>query len=190
MYLTEKNYNIKMDAYTSILSANQTYIKENINKYMEVRGKIHQQLEQLSDKVNKSLEQFFSNFQKTIFLFISFYLSIFVFRTYSKIDVANVFNEQLTYMGMALLGLSLLFMLFSLWILHLEKKRIKSKYDDVKERAEDILVEQDIEKLLKEDKEYKSEIRFLNTRTCIYVSLWIITLVTFGIVLAYTSTFL
>lgn len=187
MYIDEKDLDIKMDAYSSILSANETYIKGNINKYIEIRNKVHEQLEQLSNRVNGSLEAFYSNFQKTIFVFISFYLSIFVIRTYAKIDVEDIFNKQLTYMALGLLGLSFVFMIFSNWILNLEKKRIKAKYDDVKERASDVLVSQDIEKLLKDDKEYKSEIKFLNKRRVLYIVLWVLTLFIFGFVLAYTS---
>lgn len=174
MYLNQQDLNIEMDAYSSILSANETYIKGNINKYIEIRNRVHEQLEQLSNRVNSSLEVFYNNFQKTIFVFISFYLSIFVIRTYAKIDVEDVFNKQLTYMALGLLGLSFVFMIFSNWILNLEKKRIKAKYDDVKERASDVLVSQDIEMLLNGDKEYKSEIKFLNKRRCLYIILWII----------------
>jgi len=189
MYLEQGNLNVDIDVFSSILSANNTYIKGNISKYLEIRNKVHSQLEQLSDRVNKALDTFYSNFQKSIFVFISFYLSIFVIRTYARIDVADIFSKQLTYMAIALLGLSLVFMLFSNWILNLEKKRIESKYADVKERAKDVLVEQDIDKLLKGDKEFNSEKDFLNTRRWLYIILWVITVVIFFTVLAYTSDY-
>jgi len=190
MYLEKENLDVNMDVFSSILSANNTYIKGNISKYVEVRNKVHEQLEQLSDRVNKALDSFYSNFEKSIFVFISFYLSIFVIRTYAKIDVTVIFSKQLTYMAVALLGLSLIFMLFSNMILNLEKKRIISKYEDVKERAKDILVEQDIEKLLKGDKEFESEKIFLNKRRWLYIILWIITVAIFLTVLIYTSDYI
>lgn len=190
IYIEQGSLYIDMDVFSSILSANNTYIKGNISKYVEVRNKVHGQLEQLSDRVNKTLDAFYSNFQKSIFVFISFYLSIFVIRTYAKIDVTVIFSKQLTYMAIALLGLSFVFMLFSNWILNLEKKRIESKYEDVKERAKDILVQQDIDKLLKEDKEFKSEKKFLNRRRWLYIVLWLITIATFLTVLIYTSDYI
>tara|TARA_R110002051_G_scaffold295992_1_gene361955 strand:+ start:3344 stop:4741 length:1398 start_codon:yes stop_codon:yes gene_type:complete len=190
MYLDDDNVNIKPDVYASILSANNTYIKGNISKYIEVRNKVHDQLEQLSERVNKTLDAFYSNFQKTIFVFISYYLSIFVIRTYARIETKDIFSEQLTVMALVLLGLSFLFMIFSYCILLLERKRIKDKYDEVKERAEDILVTQDIEKLLKDDKEYKSEIKFLNNRSYLYIVLWVITIGSFYIALRYASSYI
>lgn len=188
MYLKQDNLSIDKDVIGSILSANNTYIKENISKYIDVRNKVHHQLEQLSERVNKTLESFYGNFQKTIFVFISFYLSIFIIRTYSRVNIAEIFTKQLTDTAQTLLWLSFIFMLFSVYILHLEKKRIENKYEEVKERAKDILVTQDIEKLLKNDKEKKSEIKFLNRRRNIYIALWIITLTAFYILLAYTSS--
>jgi len=190
MYLEEDSINVNSDAYSSILSANNTYIKGNISKYIEVRNKVHEQLEQLSERVNKTLESFYGNFQKTIFVFISYYISIFVIRTYAQVDSKNVFSEQLTIMALFLLGLSLVFMIFSYCILLLERKRIKTKYAEVKERAEDVLVVQDIEKLLKDDKEYKSEIDFLNNRSYLYIALWVITIIAFYFALRYASSYI
>ena len=190
MYLNEKDLVVDENTFHSILSANETYIKGNIGKYIEIRGKIHTQLEQISERVNKSIEAFFSNFQKSIFVFISFYLSVFIFKTYLKPDLSNVFSKEVTYMAIGLLLLSFIFMVFSNWILNLEENRIKDKYEDIKKRALDVLVKDDVEKLLDEDREFNSEIDFLNKRRKIYLILWGVTLLIFLIVLSLTSSFL
>ena len=190
IYLKDENIQIDDSTFNSILSANKTYIKGNISKYIETRNKIHEQIEQVSSKVNTSLEAFYNNFQKSIFVFISFYLTIFVLKVYTKTDIKSVINQEATIMAIGLLLLSFLFLIFSNWILNLEKKRIGEKYENVKERALDLLLEDDIIKILNDDKEYKDELYFLEKRRRIYSGLWIITLIVFLTILFSTSDYI
>ena len=93
-------------------------------------------------------------------------------------------------MALGLLILSSLFLVFSIWILSLEKKRISSKYENVKSRAKDLLLEEDINKILDNDKEYNEEIAFLDNRRSLYIYLWISTLIVFLIILFSTSDYI
>lgn len=187
VYLNEKTIAIDDKAFLSILSANNTYIKENISRYIEVRTKVHSQIETISSKVTKSVDTFFGNFQKSIFIFISFYLTVFVLKIYSKPNVSTILNKETTFMGLGLLGLSTIFLVFSIGIVWLDFTRIKSKYDDIKERALDLLIDDDVNKILGNDKEFKSEKKYLIKRVIIYTVLWIITLIILFNVLTYTS---
>jgi len=93
-------------------------------------------------------------------------------------------------MGIGLLILSLIFQIFSNVLLLLDKKRIKNKYEDIKARALDLLFEDDVNKILDNDKEYNSELIFLKNRIWIYNILWLVTIAIFFTVLAYTSDFI
>lgn len=190
IYLNENDFSITNNTYNSILSANKTYIKGNISKYLEVRNKVHEQIESVSKKVNSSLESFFSNFQKSIFVFISFYLSVFVLKVYTKTNLEEMINREATIMAIGLLILSFLFMLFSNWILNLEKGRITKKYEDTKKRALDLLVKDDVNIILDNDNEYNEELEFLDKRKKLYNCLWILTLIVFVIILFTTSNYI
>jgi hypothetical protein len=190
IYLKTENILIDENTFNSILSANNTYIKGNISKYIETRNKLNEQIEQISAKVNSSLETFYNNFQKSIFVFISFYLTIFVLKVYSKADPTSVINKEATIMALGLLFLSFLFLMFSIWILSLEKKRINEKYKSIKDRGLDLLVQDDIDKILRNDEEFKKELKFLNKRKNLYVGIWISTLIVFLTVLFTTSDYI
>ena len=190
IYLKENDIQVNESTFNSILSANNTYIKGNISKYIEARNKIHEQVEQVSSKVNSSLETFYNNFQKSIFVFISFYLTIFVLKVYAKNDVTSLINKEATIMALGLLTLSFLFLLFSVWILSLEKGRINQKYENIKGRSLDLLLKEDIDIILKNDSEYNDEIGFLNKRRNLYIKLWISTLIVFLVVLFTTSDYI
>ncbi len=169
---------------------NGIYIKGNISKYIETRNKLNEQIEQISTKVNSSLETFYNNFQKSIFVFISFYLTIFVLKVYSKADPTSVINKEATVMALGLLFLSFLFLIFSIWILSLERKRINEKYKSIKDRSLDLLVQDDIDKILRNDEEFNKELKFLNKRKNLYIGIWISTLIVFLTVLFTTSDYI
>ncbi|MFD0964282.1 hypothetical protein [Pseudofulvibacter geojedonensis] len=190
VYLKENTLNIGEQVFLSILSANNTYIKENISRYIDVRTKAHNQIEHIIEKVNKSLEVFIGNFQKSIFVFISFYLTVFVLKIYTKPVVSAILNKETTIMGIGLLVISALFLIFSNWLTYLDYKRINSKYNDTKKRALDLLVEDDVEKILDGDSEFKEEKKFLIKRLGLYNSIWVLTLIIFLVVLAYTSDYI
>lgn len=186
-YLKEDSIEIQDSVFTSILSSNQIYIKGNISKYFETKNKIIEQVEQTVNKVNQSLDTFFNNFQKSIFVFISFFLTVFIYKIINKAEADKIFNKETSIIGLGLLLLSLFFMFFSRIILFFDKKRMKSRYEKVKDRYKDILIKEDIEKILDNDEEYLSEINYLDKRVFWYTLLWIMTLILFLVILFLAS---
>lgn len=189
-YLGENNTEIKSTVFTSILSSYLIYIKGNISKYFEVRNKIISQIEQTINGVNKSLDSFVNNFQKSTFVFISFFLSIFIFKVVNKSSLDRIFNKETSLLGIGFIIISFLYLIASLIILALDKSRLKERYENVKDRYKDVLVQEDIEKILNDDSEYKNEIKHLENRILTYTLIWLLSLVTFLIVLFFASEYL
>lgn len=189
-YLKEDTIEIQDSVFNSILSSNQIYIKGNITKYFETKNKIIEQVEQTVNKVNQSVDTYFNSFQKSLFVFISFFLTVFIYKIINKTDVEKIFNKETSIIGVGFLLLSLFFMIFSRIILKLDKKRIEIRYNKVKDRYKDVLIKEDIEKILNNDDEYLSEIRYLNSRIFWYTILWISTLILFLTILFLASEYL
>ena len=97
IYLKDDSPKIDDKVFPSILSANKAYIKDNISRYIDIRNKLHNQLEKVTEEINKAVHSFFSNFQKSIFTFISFYLTIFVLKIYTKPNIESLLNKETTY---------------------------------------------------------------------------------------------
>lgn len=189
-YLKEDSIKIDDSVFNSILSSNQIYVKGNISKYFEVKNKIIQQIEKTVNDVNKSLDSFLTNFQKSTFVFISYFLTIFIFKVIKKSDLSKIFTKETTLIGIGFIIISFLYLIASLIIITLEKSRLKKRYKNVKIRYKDILFEKDIKKILNDDCEFKDEITHLNNRIKIYTIVWILSLVIFYLILQYTSDFL
>lgn len=190
-YLKQDDIELDNRIFPSILSANQMYIKGNLSKYLDSRSKIYEQVDQITNKINSSLDTFLNNFQKSVFAFISFYIGAFAIRVFNnKVDISNVVNKEVTLFGIGLLVISLIFMIFSLLSLNLDLQRVKDKYKIIKQRFEDILNKDDIDKILNKDKEFNKDFKFYKKRRCQILSLWILTLVILLCVLFSTSEYI
>lgn len=190
-YLKQDDIELDNRVFPSILSANQMYIKGNLSKYLDSRSKIYEQVDQITGKINSSLDLFLNNFQKSIFTFVSFYIGAFAIRVFNnKVDISNVVNKEVTLFGIGLLGISFVFMIFSLVSLNLDLRRVKDKYKIIKQRFEDILNKDDIDKILNKDKEFNKDFKFYKKRRCQILSLWILTLVILLCVLFSTSEYI
>lgn len=190
-YLKQDDIELDNRVFPSILSANQMYIKGNLSKYLDSRSKIYEQVDQITGKINSSLDLFLNNFQKSIFTFVSFYIGAFAIRVFNnKVDISNVVNKEVTLFGIGLLGISFVFMIFSLVSLNLDLRRVKDKYIIIKQRFEDILNKDDIDKILNNDVEFNKDFKFYKKRRCLILSLWLLTLVILLCVLFSTSEYI
>jgi hypothetical protein len=190
-YITADSLEINESVFNSILSSNKIYIKGNISKYFEVRNKIIDQIEETIGGVNKSIEAFSNNFQKSVFVFISFFLSVFIFKIVNKkSDVDKIFNEETSTIGVGFIIVSIIFLLVSIAILFFDVQRLKTRYKNVKKRYQDVLVQDDIDKILDEDYEYKNEMKYMTKRVIAYGIIWVLTIITFTVVLFLTSDYL
>ena len=189
-YLNDSSISISDSVFSSILSSNLIYVRGNISKYFEVRNKIIDQIEETINNINQSLNTFFSSFQKSIFVFISFFLTVFVSKAISKAEDDIIFTKETSILGIGFIILSVIFLVFSVIMLFIDRNRVKKRYFNVKRRFKDVLTEADIENILDGDFEYKNEILFFTKRTILYVLLWILTIILFTVLMFYSSDYL
>jgi len=182
--------NLDAGILVSIKSAYKTYLKENISKYLDIRSKILQDLDWVSQKSSEIVEKYLSNYQKSIITFLSFFISVFLLRVLSSGEFTNVFTKDATILSFGFLAISVFYLAFSSWTLKSEKQRLKRKYENIKGRFKDLLVEEDIKNILNEDEEFEYELSFIKGRYRRYLWLWIITiLILFVAILTVSSHF-
>lgn len=192
IHLVSNSHNIDENVYISINSGYKSYLQNSINKYVEIRSKITDQVNLISQKTNDLAEKYLSNYQKSNFAFISFFISVFLLRVLNtkQIDeIKGVFNKDTTIIFFSLIGISVLYFIFTLITFNSDIKRIKDKYELLKKRNEDLLDKKDIEKILSNDLEFNSDIKYLNNRKKFYTILWIATLLIFIIAVLSLSSY-
>ena len=87
---------IDENAYFSIQSGFKTYLQENLNKYIEIRNKISDQLIEISDRAQKVVENYLSYYQKSNITFVTFFISVFTIRALTTKSFNDVFSKETT----------------------------------------------------------------------------------------------
>lgn len=175
--LKEEDISLTDSVYLSIQSAYKTYLRDNISKYIEIRNKIVDELGWISQKAGEIVGNYLNSYQKSIFTFLSFFISVFLLQFLGKNEVEHVFSKDVTIFSLSFLILSIVYLVFSIWNIYLEKKRLIRKYDNLKNRYTDLLNSDDINRILKNDEEFDYELSFIDKRMWIYTALWIITII-------------
>lgn len=190
IYLREESIAIPPECYSSIQSGYKTYLQKNVSKYIEIRNKINDELSWISAKSSEVVDKYLGNYQKSIFTFLSFFISVFIIRVLQTGEFTDVFTKDSTILSLSFLGISIAFLVFSLWNLDKEKERIERKYENLKSRYKDLLIEDDINKILRDDKEFNFEMDFIKKRRKSYTWLWIITLIILTSAILFLSSYI
>jgi len=187
LHITENNILLNDSVFSSILSGHKIYLKENVSQYLKVRSKINDELADILKEIRSSLQELRTNYQKSNFLYISFFMSVYVLRTLIKKDFEQIFTKDTTVLFFAFIGISVIYLIYTIWSVITMRDRIKKHYRSVKVKNLDIMEKSDIERILKNDSEFDDEISYFNTRISVYVILWILTMVVLTFAVLYLS---
>jgi hypothetical protein len=188
--LAPNKLEIDQKSITSMYSGYQIYQKENISRYIDIRNKISDQLVNVTAQSSKAISNFVDNFKKSIFAFLSFFLSTLILRVFSTQSFENLFPKDSTILFMVFLFLSTVFLLFSNFEISADLKQIAIDYENIKCRYKDLLDDQDIRRILNNDSDFNASRKYFTKKQVIYNTLWVIMLVVFLAAILSMSTFI
>lgn len=175
--IDKNNLYIEERTFEAIKSSYKIYQTQNIKQYIEVRNKISDQLCDIYNKADKITDNFIGNFKKSIFTFISFFISVVVIRVISKGDFIGGFNKEVTILTIGLLIISFIVMLYNRWEITEKIKRYKNFYDNLKSRCTDLLDQSDVNRILNNDKDFSDSIDFIRSKRKYYTIVWFISII-------------
>ena len=165
--------------YSSILSNYEIYRKQNIKQYIEIRNKLSDHLIDLKEKADKIVDNFASDFKKSLFAFVSFFASVVVVQVLRNGNFIDAFSRDATLLSIAFLLIAFLFFLASHWELNQQRKRYRETYKNLKSRQKDLLNDDDLNRILNDDADFKSNIQYITEKGKVYSRLWLGTIVVF-----------
>lgn len=159
--------------YDSIKSGHKLYLKENVEKYLEVKNKVTEFIVNESQKTSNIINSLSTSFTSNSFVFLSFFISVIVINSLSSSDnFSNIFSWDITYISYALISISLLYLLFKYWEINQEADKLFSDLSFLKTNYSDVLEEDDLDRILPTEvgKEHK---KLLSKKLKVYFSLWV-----------------
>jgi len=176
IHLKDKQLTLLEDGtLSSIYSSYELYLKENVEQYIQIKNKIAEFLIELSQKTGDTIKSFSDTFKSNLFSFLTFFITVIVMNSLSDKKLNNIFTRDITMLSIGLIGLSILFLFYSIFEVKLNIKRFTQTYYCFKNRYTDLLDKVDIEKIFNKDYDYKKDIEFINEYICTQIRHWIYT---------------
>jgi hypothetical protein len=172
----------------TLYSNHNIYLKENVQRYLEIKNNISMLLTELSSKANEIVFQFIEQLKKNIFAFLTYFGTVIVFNSLSTGKLSGIFTKDITIISFGLVVISSFYLIVSYIEILNKKKRFESVYLKLKKRYADILDKEDINRIFQDNDEYNQDVQYINRNVRIYNILWIsILLIITTIVLSLTE---
>lgn len=173
---------IEGDVYTAIKSNFDIYLKENVQRYLEVKNQVSAFIHDMSVKAESHSESFVETMKKSLLIFLSYFLSIIIVTAIDKGKFINVFTFEVTTITMIMLIISWFYRKNTISEIKCKTERFKEKYDNFKERYSDIIELDNFNALFSNDKDHKSDIKYIEDTIKMYDPLWKISILVFGVI--------
>ena len=177
IYMSRNSLEISEDVFASILSGYKTYLKENLDRYIEVRNKVTEQLDNIINELESTADKYVEGYRNTNFAFLSFFFSVYIFQIITTGKIVNIFSKDITIISFFLLIISLVYLSFLLRDINSKSMKLCRRYDNLKLRYQDLLEEEDIDRILRNDEEFNYEERLFKQRCERFTLLWLVTVV-------------
>lgn len=164
------------DLMPSIKSAHKIYLKDNVNEYLDVKAKVTEFLFDLTTKMSDLANDIGKALINNIIAFLGIYIGIFITSAFSEGET-EIFSKDISYMSMLLLLGSCGYLILSIFEEFIEYKRYKEIYDRFKKSYNDVLDDNDIELIFKDDEYLKKDRKYIVKKSCIYIISWIVVLI-------------
>lgn len=187
MYCKYSNIlDIDEKTFLSIKSNYNIYLKENVDKYIELKNKLTEFIMNASNQINDIIGDFIGNFEKNIIAFITFILGTIIANIISDSPLDNIFTKDIVTIILAILSGSVLYLIITIIETYYKFQTYKNNYYNLKEEYKDILNEQDLNLIFKNDKEYLYNKNNISKIVIIFSLLWLL-LIIFGFIFIFLN---
>ncbi|KAF5070562.1 hypothetical protein DSECCO2_221530 [anaerobic digester metagenome] len=159
---------------SSIKSGYEIYLKENVERYIEVMNQQVIFLNSINENISELATEFSNKFRNSFIGFFTFVFTTIVFNIITTGKINNIFTKEITWITLGLLSASILYMVFSILEVNSKKNRLEKKYNRNKEYYELILDKEDLERMMKNDQYFKDDCTFLFKSIRNWICCWLI----------------
>lgn len=187
VYLNNGSLDIDANVINSIKSNYKIYLQRNIDKYFELKLRLSEQLNKAVDSLSQLSDKYISTFKSNFFAGLSFYISLFLMSAFRS--GKGAFTREMTLFSLTFSIFSLLY--FGLTRYHLKKdySYLMERYELLKNRYKDLLVEEDINKILSNDSEFYKAKTYFEDKRCHYSWLWVLSAFVLAILTCISSEY-
>lgn len=175
LYLTNSGIE---DIDSSILSSCRSnysiFLKENVEKYIEVKTQQIVMLNSIVEEISNINDLYVKGFHQSLIAIFTFFFTTLLFNVISTGRINNIFTREITIISFAIIIISFAYMIISYINANNMFSRIENKYFKNKDMYLDIMDEEDIKQIFGNDIYFKEEMKNNKLTLDRWKNLWII----------------
>ena len=160
--------------FLSIKSNYKIYLKDNVDKYIELKNKLTDFITDTSIQINNIIDSFIDSFKKNIIAFITFLLGTYIANLVSDNPLDNILTNDVISITCFIIWGSIVYLAISIIESIFKFKSYKNNYNNLKRSYEDLLEKRDINIIFKNDEEYKKNRKTIKRVIILFSITWII----------------
>ena len=175
-------------AFASMQSNYNLYLKNNVNQYLELKNKVADYICDVVAKTGEYATTILDRFKQNLVALIGFLITTIIANIVSSNPLDNIFTKDITVLVYAILVGSVFFLVISILETNYKVKTIKKTYLQLKENYSDILSQDDIAEVYKDDELFNGTKKEIKTKTVLFSVIWISILIGIFFVVEYLTT--
>ena len=180
LYLTtSKSIEIDSSVLGAIKSNYTIYLKENVEKYLDVKSKIIDTILSTNNQISDLINSLTGNFIKNLGAIGTFIVTVTIMNCISDKKLDNIFTTDITIISVFLIIVSHVYLKYTLKDFNYNIDRISTVYNRLKVSYKDILAQKDIDNIFNNDKYFNEDIKAAQEKVDYYEKIWCIILLLF-----------
>lgn len=172
----------------SIKSNFEIYLKDNVDRYIDVLNNVVVLLKDLNKEVTNYSNELVTKFKTNFIGFFSFFVTTILFNILSEQKLDNIFTKDITMITFAFLCISICFLGMSILELNSNKARIEKNYEADKNYYTLLLNKDDVERIFNYDKNFNDDIEYLEGQKKLIIWFWIVVIIIILILVIFKGT--
>ena len=168
---------IRNDLWYSVRSAHEIYLKEKVEKYLEVKQEVSKNLFEIMNSIGQIANQIGDGFKTNFIAIITFFISTIISNSTADNRLNNIFTSEITVIALLFLIGSGVYLSLNCYSCKKEIERFQQIYNRSKENYEGILNPEDIKNIYNDDKYLKEDKVYIKKKIRAITICWIIFLV-------------
>jgi len=171
---------IKGNIESSIKSNYNIYLKENVKKYIDVKNKINDSIFSLTNKFDDATGNLMGSFKSSFYTLASLFISLILFKVLKNSSTTfDLFSIEVFLFLCPVLIAMYLFKKYNIYEIKETKKRLISRYEQLKNQYKDILDNDDLKQIFEQYDFETININFIDAQILKYNKYWNITLISY-----------
>jgi hypothetical protein len=159
-----------------VLSNYEIYLKSNVKQYIEAKGKAETSVAELCSKILQCVVTLTSSFKGNLAGFLALFASVVIANATKSGNLRDIFTPPIMLLGASSVGVSALYLILSAVFVYIGVHRLQKSYERMKVRFLDILVRQDLDRILQDDEEYRISLKQVRIGFYSVLVVWIVVL--------------